>query len=190
MVDNLEKLTTADANQETAAAAKVAQTVSDIFGQATWLMTQSRGHRNMFISDLEWMLMPAILLRQFRLFPGKNQPLGIALWAQLSDDVSQRLETGGRLKPEDWKSGSNLWLVELLAPFGQQEAMINDLKGSIFKGKQFKMHATDKDGVRRVITMAGDGASAPEGQPGPAGDTAAAPEVAAADDTSADKTIN
>jgi cytolysin-activating lysine-acyltransferase len=132
-------------------------TVSEVFGQTTWLMTQSRGHRNMFISDLEWMVMPPILLRQFRLFPGKEQPLGIAFWAQLSDEASQRLEQGGRLKPDDWKSGDNLWLVELLAPFGQQDAMLADLRSSIFKNKQFRMHATDPSGQRRMVTMNGEG---------------------------------
>jgi len=131
-------------------------TVSEVFGQATWLMTQSRGHRNMFISDLEWMVMPPLLLRQFRLFPGKDQPLGMALWAQLSDEASQRLEQGGKLKPEDWKSGDNFWLVELLAPFGHNDAMLQDLKASIFKGKHFKMHTMDASGQKRVVSMSGD----------------------------------
>ena len=145
-------------------------TVSEVFGQATWLMTQSRGHRT-------------ILLRQFRLFPGKDQPLGIALWAQLSDEVAKRLEAGSRLKPEEWKSGSNLWLVELLAPFGQQEAMLADLKASVFKGKTFKMHATDKAGQRQVVTMAGDDASGAAPQ-------STAQETVAADAGDTPKTLN
>lgn len=164
-------------------------TVSEVFGQATWLMTQSRGHRTMFISDLEWMLMPPILQRQFRLFPGKDQPLGIALWAQLSDEASARLEQGGKLKPDDWKSGDNYWLVELLAPFGQQEAMLGDLKASVFKGKHFKMHAADTTGARQVVTMAGEGVARPAASPVQAGDVAQ-PEAAASADPAADKTLN
>lgn len=157
-------------------------TVSEVFGQATWLMTQSRGHRTMFLSDLEWMLMPAILLRQFRLFPGKDQPLGIALMGQLSDEASKRLETSGKIKPEDWKSGDNLWLVELVAPFGQQDAMLGDLRATVFKGKQFKMYATDNTGQRQVITMSGEGA-----EPTSA-DTAK--DAGALAEATVDKTIN
>jgi len=164
-------------------------TVSEVFGQATWLMTQSRGHRNMFISDLEWMVMPPILLRQFRLFPGKDQPLGMALWAQLSDEASQRLEQGGgKLKPEDWKSGDNFWLVELLAPFGHHEAMLNDLKKSIFKGKQFKMHTMNASGQKRVVTTSGeeDAAPAAAATPAPADDST----PAATPTADAPKTVN
>ncbi|WP_422362891.1 toxin-activating lysine-acyltransferase [Pyruvatibacter mobilis] len=176
-------------------------TVSEVFGQTTWLMTQSRGHRNMFISDLEWMVMPPILLRQFRLFPGKEQPLGIAFWAQLSDEASQRLEQGGKLKPDDWKSGDNLWLVELLAPFGQQDAMLADLRRSIFKNKQFRMHATDPSGQRRMVTMNGDGFDdgGKDGGIGSTADAAADPTAGATSDGStsggstsggASKTVN
>lgn len=179
------------ATAETAAAQKPPQnlTVSEVFGQATWLMTQSRGHRTMFISDLEWMLMPPILLRQFRLFPGKDQPLGIALWAQLSDEASQRLEAGGKLKPDDWKSGDNYWLVELLAPFGQQDAMLGDIKSSIFKGKTFKMHAADTTGARKVVTLGGEGIASSTASPTQASRTAK-PEATAPTESTINKALN
>lgn len=142
-----------EANQ---AGAKHPPTVSDIFGQITWLMTQSKGHRNFFVSDLEWMAMPPLLLRQFRIFPGKDQPLGVALWAQLSDEAAARLASGSnRLGPNDWNSGPNLWLVELIAPFGHQDKMLDDLQKTVFAGKTFRMNATNKEGQRQVITMEG-----------------------------------
>ena len=85
----------APAAAQAQAGAKPTPTVSDIFGQVTWLLTQSKGHRNFFISDLEWLAMPPLLLRQFRIFPGKDQPLGVALWARLSDEAAERLAAGG-----------------------------------------------------------------------------------------------
>lgn len=133
-----------------------APTVSDIFGQIVWLMTQSQGHRSFFISDLEWMVMPPVLQKQFRLFPGKNQPIGCALWATLSEEAEKRLEEGAtRLAPQDWKSGDRLWLVELLAPFGHKEEMLEDLKRTVFAGKRFKMHAFTPEGQRTVVTIDG-----------------------------------
>ncbi|MEQ9143977.1 MAG: toxin-activating lysine-acyltransferase [Parvibaculaceae bacterium] len=148
------------------AGAKPTPTVSDIFGQVTWLLTQSKGHRNFFISDLEWLAMPPLLLRQFRIFPGKDQPLGVALWARLSDEAAERLAAGGiRLAPGDWNSGPNLWLVELIAPFGHQDKMLEDLRNTVFAGKSFRMHAIDKDGKRQVVTLEG-------AKPGDAGATA------------------
>ncbi len=135
---------------------KPVPTVSDIFGQVTWLMTQSKGHRNFFVSDLEWLAMPPLLLRQFRIFPGKDQPLGVALWAKLSDEAAARLEGGSnRLAPGEWNSGPNLWLVELIAPFGHQDKMLEDLQKTVFAGQSFRMHATDKDGKRQIVTLEG-----------------------------------
>ncbi len=136
------------------AGAKPVPTVSDVFGQVTWLMTQSKGHRNFFVSDLEWLAMPPLLHRQFRIFPGKDQPLGVALWATVSDDVATRLSSGQtRLAPADWKSGENIWLVELIAPFGHQDKMLADLQQTVFAGKQVSMHMTGQDGKRTVTTL-------------------------------------
>lgn len=149
-----------DGGAKTAAGAANA-TVSDVFGQIVWLMSQSPAHKNFFISDLEWMVMPPMLLRQFRIFPGKNQPLGVALWASLSPEVEKRLEAGGtRLGPNEWKSGDSIWLVDLIAPFGHQETMLADIKKTIFAGKRFKMHLNSPEG-RKVVTVEPETPEAP-----------------------------
>ena len=44
------------------------KTVSAILGEITWLMSQSARHKTFMIGDLEALVMPAILLRQFRLY--------------------------------------------------------------------------------------------------------------------------
>lgn len=129
-------------------------TVSDVFGQIVWLMTQSKSHQNFFLSDLEWMVMPALLLRQFRIFPGKTQPMGVALYAYLSEETEKRLEAGGtRIGPNEWKAGDRLWLLDLVAPFGHQAEMLNDLKTTIFAGKVFKMHGLTETGARKTIVV-------------------------------------
>lgn len=152
----------------TTAAGAPNATVSDVFGQIVWLMSQSVAHKNFFISDLEWMVMPPMLLRQFRIFPGKNQPMGVALWASLSPEVEKRLEAGGtRLAPQEWKSGESLWLVDLIAPFGHQETMLEDIKKTIFAGKRFKMHVNLPEG-RKVVTMEPDAPAAPTAPGSPA----------------------
>src|SRR5436190_902353 len=45
-----------------------AKTVAQVLGEITWLMTQSPRHKAIALGDLEWLVMPAILLRQFRIF--------------------------------------------------------------------------------------------------------------------------
>ena len=95
------------------------KTVSQVLGEITWLMTQSPRHKAIPLRDLEWLLMPALLLRQFRIFYNGQQPVGVALWALVDDLVAKRIDAGdNRLSAVEWKSGSNTRIVELVAPFG------------------------------------------------------------------------
>jgi cytolysin-activating lysine-acyltransferase len=100
------------------------KTVAQVLGEITWLMTQSPRHKAIPLGDLEWLLMPAILLRQFRIFYKGEQPVGVALWALADDLVARRIDAGDkRLAAVEWKSGSNMRIVELVAPFGGEAEM-------------------------------------------------------------------
>jgi len=115
------------------------KTVAQLFGEIVWLFSQSPKHKNFFLSDLEWLVMTPVLLRQFRVFYAPDRPIGVALWAYVNDDVEQRLMSGhARLAPVDWKSGDKLWLVDVVAPYGGIDAMMKDLKQHVFSDRQFK----------------------------------------------------
>ncbi|GAB3346843.1 toxin-activating lysine-acyltransferase [Lysobacter tyrosinilyticus] len=153
-------------------------TIAEALGQIVWLLSQSPLHRELKLKDLEWSFMPAIVKEQFRIFrfgplaaldgvnlesfqkagmsrEGLEQlPLGIAVWAYLSEAAEQKLEQGEHLALEDWKSGDRLWLVEFVAPFSSSdnklgEAMMFDLMQGPFKGKTFYLHRTDPNTGRR-----------------------------------------
>jgi cytolysin-activating lysine-acyltransferase len=95
------------------------KTVSQVLGEIAWLMTQSPRHKSIPLGDLEWLLMPAILLRQFRIFYKGEQPVGVALWALADDLVAKRIDAGDkRLTAVEWKSGTSLRIVDIVAPFG------------------------------------------------------------------------
>ena len=66
-------------------------TVSHMLGELTWVLSQSPAHKHFAIGDLEWLVMPAILLEQFRVFHGDKHPLGFALWAYLSEEAETRM---------------------------------------------------------------------------------------------------
>jgi cytolysin-activating lysine-acyltransferase len=107
------------------------KTVAQVLGEITWLMTQSPRHKAVPLGDLEWLLMPAILLRQFRIFYSGEQPVGVALWALADDLVAGRIDAGDkRLAAVEWKSGANMRIVELVAPFGG-EAQMREQVGSL-----------------------------------------------------------
>ena len=85
-------------------------TVGAVFGEAVWLLSQSPRHRfQVFIGDLEWSLMPAVVNGQFRIFRHEGKPVAMALWALVNEEVDNRLSQGmTRLKPEEWKSGRSI----------------------------------------------------------------------------------
>ena len=127
------------------------KTVAEMLGEVTWLLTQSPLHKSMFLSDLEWFAMTPIILQQFRVFyqdpqkgpdgkpQGNARPIGVLFWAYVNEDVEERLSQGvGKLRPQDWKSGDKLWVVEVVAPFGGAEEMVQDLKAKVFAEKEFK----------------------------------------------------
>jgi cytolysin-activating lysine-acyltransferase len=156
------------------------KTVAEALGQIVWLLSQSPTHRELKIKDIEWSLMPPILHEQFRIFrfgplPGlenvdpqtfkaaglgldkaglEQLPLGLAIWAKLSEAAEAKLETGERLTHEEWRSGDRVWLVELISPFANKEnklseTMLLDLMQGPFKHTAFNLHRTDPATGRR-----------------------------------------
>lgn len=100
------------------------KTVAQVLGEIVWLMTQSPRHKAIPLGDLEWLAMPAILLRQFRIFYRGEQPVGVALWALADELVARRIDAGDtRLTAVEWKSGPTMRIVELVAPFGGEAEM-------------------------------------------------------------------
>ena len=87
-------------------------------------------------------------------------PLGVAIWAKLSEAAEQKLEKGEHLDLAEWKSGDRVWLVELISPFATPqnklaEIMLLDLMQGPFRTTPFNLHRTDpKTGRRDKVHMA------------------------------------
>ena len=118
-----------------------------MLGSVAWLMMSSPAHKHLFITDFEWLVVPPILHKQFRIWRRRNVPVAYACWAYLNEAAETRLRNGvRRLAPGEWKSGDNLWLVDLVAPFGGGEAAARDLKETVFKGQRVKTLQPSPDG--------------------------------------------
>jgi cytolysin-activating lysine-acyltransferase len=117
------------------------QTRITAIGHAVWLMSRSPMHRHLMITDIDWLVTPPILLGQFRLWQKEGNPIGFVSWAFLNEEAEERIVTKGirRLMPTDWKSGSALWLIDFLSPFGGQNEMLKELREKIHLGKKMKM---------------------------------------------------
>lgn len=137
--------------------ATIRPTISHMLGEIIWLMSQSPLHRHFAISDLDWMVAPAVANGQYRVFRSGKKPVGVAFWAYVNDETNARLTNGkGRIRPDEWKNGNHLWLIEVISPFSTAEnkiteAIFADLVNNSFKGKQFRFSKTNpKTGKREV----------------------------------------
>ncbi len=124
-----------------------------VIGPVLWLYMNAPDHKHLFVSDLEWQLLPPVTLNQCKLFMQGQTPLAFASWAYVSDEVQQRLLAGqNRLAPADWHSGENLWLIDTVAPFGGVKELVQDLRNNQFAGKSIRqlVPATNAPGFQAV----------------------------------------
>jgi len=105
------------------------KTASQVLGEIVWLMVQSPRHKSLALSSLEWFVMPAIQLKQFRIFYRGDRPVGLALWAQVDDAIAKRLDSGDkRLAAAEWRCGPHQRIVEVVAPFGGEQEIRRQLE--------------------------------------------------------------
>ena len=131
-------------------------TVAQVLGEIVWLLSQSSGFKEIKISSLESRIMPALLLKQFRIFyDAKHQPVGCAIWALLNEAVARRIEDGignGNVLLNDlneWKSGPIPWVMELVSPYFVekpefQNEMLSQISSTNFAGSDLKYFQLDE----------------------------------------------
>ena len=121
--------------------------IESILGSVSWLMTRSPFHKHLFITDLEWLVMPAVALKQMRIFRNKKMPIAYISWAYISEEVEKRLLSGSvKLAPNDWKSGDKIWIIDHVAPFGGGHQFLKIIQEQVFKDKEVNLLRPKKQG--------------------------------------------
>jgi cytolysin-activating lysine-acyltransferase len=88
-------------------------------GLASWLMSMSADHKHLPFSTLDDAVLPAILLKQFKLIRKDGTPVAFLSWATVSDEIKAALDIGEKTKlaADEWRTGPNLFIVECVSPF-------------------------------------------------------------------------
>ena len=143
-------------NEEMKRRAAFSRDVSAGFGQLVSLMMRSRQHKYAMLAELDWLVIPALATRQYRVAEGVSQdkglvaPIAAVLWASVSADVDRRLseslDAAIRLKPEEWRSGEHVWIIEALGDPKAISAMLQHLKQNEFKDTRVRMRVRGQDG--------------------------------------------
>jgi hemolysin-activating ACP:hemolysin acyltransferase len=143
--------------------ASASKMVAAAFGEIVSLLMRTPNYKHLMLSDLEWFVVPAVASGQFTLAEaqsktsGITQPMGVVLWARVSAEVDKRLHENLdqpiRLKPAEWTSGDNIWLIEAAGESRVIEALIKRMRETIWAGKPVRLRARDKDGKPAIGTM-------------------------------------
>jgi cytolysin-activating lysine-acyltransferase len=131
-----------DKTTETAALAALEQAKDalaklPILGPALWLYARDPIKKFMFLGDTDWAVLPPIVLDQCRLFTKSGLPYAFISWAFVNDQVDARLRSSQpKIAPHEWKCGEHVWIIDAVAPFGQLEETLKELRETMFPGRK------------------------------------------------------
>jgi len=107
-----------------------------ILGPALWLYARDSVRKYMFVGDIDWMLLPPVVLDQCRLYNKADLPFAFVTWAFVDDSVDARLRSHHpKIAPHEWNSGEHVWLIDVVTPFGHMEETVKDLHNLMFPDK-------------------------------------------------------
>lgn len=134
------------------------------FGEIVSVLMRSPAFRNMPLSEVETLAVPAVMSGQFLVAEAQSKskgfvtPVAIALWATVSAEVDQRLskdlDKPFRLQPNEWRGGDIAWLITIAGEGRIISPMLKKLQETTLKGRPLKMRVKGKDGKVTVGTFA------------------------------------
>ena len=103
--------------------------VRESFGKVVMSMMLLPRYRQQTLADLQHLVLEPLIRDRIAIAQRAGEGVqaqdiaGVAIWASVSDEAEERLRDqirGGawplRLRAEDWNSGSNNWLLDVIAP--------------------------------------------------------------------------
>ena len=133
------------------------------FTQIVTLLMRSPHYRHYTLGDLEWLVIPPLVTGQYTVANtslkqnGVTVPVAIALWASVSADVDKKLSKNLhlpiRLRPDEWRSGDVLWLIEAVGDPRAVPQLLKQLVETTFKGREVKIRVPRENGkviVQRI----------------------------------------
>jgi len=154
---NATPVTSAGAQLDPEVAKKLAAVRSHVresFGNVAMTMMMLPRYRHQTLADLQHLVLEPLIRDRIALaYPRETEDksladvTGVAIWASVSDDVDARIReqiAAGvfpiRLKPEDWTSGDNNWLLDVIAPDQKATAMVIANFRQLVKEGGLKLH--------------------------------------------------
>ena len=78
-------------------------------GEMLWLMGRCPVHRNARVGDMDWMLLPPMMLGQYKIYYADDQPIAFVIWAMMDAAGKQAMKETGKIAPAQWRAGDDDW---------------------------------------------------------------------------------
>jgi cytolysin-activating lysine-acyltransferase len=133
------------------------QTISppEAVGHMVGLCAFSGHYLNWTISDIGRLFIPPVMLGQCKFWFNEGRLTAFATWAYLSDECDERIRTTFA-DPDDqaWNSGRKLWIIDLVAPYGNVMEVVKDLQKTAFINQTEPGFALRRDKTGKVRKIA------------------------------------
>jgi hemolysin-activating ACP:hemolysin acyltransferase len=133
------------------------------FAQIVSILMHSPRYRHYTLGDLEWLVLPPLLTGQCSVAEAKSKdngasvPVAVALWASVSPEVDQRLtenlHTPIRLRPDEWRSGEILWLIDAVGDRRVVPGLLKQVADNTLKGREIKVRGRGEGGKVEVKNL-------------------------------------
>lgn len=134
--------------------AQVRAHVRESFGNVVMTMMMLPRYRHHTLADLQHLVLEPLLRDRVAIaYPRESADAlasdvaGLAIWASVSDEVDAKIreQIGAgvfpvRLRSEDWNSGSNNWLLDVIAPDQKTTAAVIANFRQLVKEGNLKLH--------------------------------------------------
>lgn len=137
--------------------------VSGSIGDVVVLMSRSAAERHYTLADIEWLILPPVMLGQFYVAEAQDEangfraPIALITRAKVSPEVDARLTASAgqpiQLQPQDWNSGDIFWLVDVVGNAAALTDALALLLDSQVKNYAIKFVARSDAGAVFVTTL-------------------------------------
>lgn len=80
-------------------------------------------YQNNTYQELFYHILPSLKLNQYKLFEDKDGVFGFVNWAYLNNDIEKEYIKNSKIYKNEWKSGVNLWLYDIVIIRKSKEVM-------------------------------------------------------------------
>lgn len=125
-------------------------------GELAFLFMRAPNYAVRAVEAMRHAIEPAIDTGHFAIMRHNGVPRAAVTWAFFDAATETRLLAGERLASADWMSGDRVWLMDLIAPYGQgsARAMVRHFEAALSADTtRYRFtRASRKPGMARLVT--------------------------------------